>query len=141
MLELYFDGGNEAGIAVYGVTGLVDGKTVVEVSGICHPSLEQTNNVAEWTALKNALMIAYLNRADYDKILIYGDSELVVKQLNGEYACKKPHLKDLYNTSLKIFHSLRVTNDVMVGWIPREKNVRADELGHEIRKRHLTGGR
>jgi len=52
-----------------------------------------TNNVAEYKALVNALIMAQ----NYtDKIVVcYSDSKLMVNQLNGEYKVKKPHLKKL----------------------------------------------
>ncbi|MHA2108867.1 MAG: ribonuclease HI family protein, partial [Candidatus Hodarchaeales archaeon] len=54
----------------------------------------QTNNQAEYQAIIKALEIAkeYTN----ESIILASDSELVIKQLNGEYKVKNPHLRILY---------------------------------------------
>lgn len=135
-LKLYFDGGNEGKLAVYGVVGYSDGKTVVEIGGVCDQSLPQTNNVAEWTALYYAMVYAFSVRDDYDNVVIYGDSELIVKQINGEYACKNPHLVPFYAKSIKMMLALSAEMvKYKILWIPREQNERADEVGREARSR------
>lgn len=134
-LKLYFDGGNAEQIAVYGVVGYSDGKTVVEIGGVCDQSLPQTNNVAEWTALYYAVVYAFSVRDQYDKITICGDSELVVKQYNGEYACKNPNLIDFYGKVIRTMMGMVDKCNIM--WIARGMNIRADEIGREARKRFL----
>lgn len=54
---------------------------------------ETTNNVAEYTALLEALKFAKsLQGTDLE---IFMDSELIVKQMSGEYKIKQPHLQEL----------------------------------------------
>ncbi len=51
---------------------------------------------------------------------IYGDSQLVIRQINGDYECKKPQLRVLRSkvrTLLEQFSSYNLT------WVPREKNL------------------
>lgn len=129
---IYFDGGNEKGIATWSVLAMLDNKVIAELTGLVHPSLPQTNNVAEWSALQMAVIYAYINRSLYDSFTISGDSELVVKQLNGEYAVGKPHLKGFYFTTKKTLDS--IGKPVKIQWIPREQNQLADELGRRLRK-------
>lgn len=59
-----------------------------------------TNNVAEYKALLEALEI--LKEFQVRKVVFRLDSELVVKQLNGEYKVKDPNLKKLYEEITKI---------------------------------------
>ena len=52
---------------------------------------KKTNNEAEYDAVINALKEAA--NQEFKKIKLYSDSELVVKQINGEYKIKQDHLK------------------------------------------------
>ena len=84
-----------------------------------------TNNVAEYRAL-----IAGLGRAKVlnpEKIRIYSDSELIVKQVTGRYKVKNSQLIDLYWTVLGLLEEFRSWEIVS---IPREKNKRADALAN-----------
>ena len=85
-----------------------------------------TNNVAEYTALIRGLEAA----ADLGlkHIVVYSDSELVVRQVNGDYRVKHPDLRPLYleaQAMLKEFSSVTITH------IRREHNKRADALCNE----------
>lgn len=82
-----------------------------------------TNNVAEYTALVHAL-----NRASemgLRQIQVFSDSELMIKQIRGEYAVKNADLRLLYDQAhalLSGFQSARLQH------IPRAQNKRADAL-------------
>jgi len=71
-----------------------------------------TNNEAEYNAVITALQVA--RKGD----VIYTDSELVVKQLKGEYAVKADNLKQLHDAAKK----LQQLKGVSVEWIKREEN-------------------
>src|SRR5437763_7374547 len=91
---LEFDGGSRgnpgpAGIGVVVRAG--DGTPVVTL-GRCIG--RATNNVAEYTALITAMEEALKLGARH--AVIRGDSELIVKQMRGEYRVKHPDMKDLY---------------------------------------------
>lgn len=84
-----------------------------------------TNNTAEYTAVIEALKYLNKNCRPYDASFFL-DSELVTKQINGEYRVKEPKLKELYLIVKKeIFES-----NATIGFshIRREENKRADEL-------------
>ena len=86
---------------------------------------ESTNNVAEYTGL-----ILGLKRAramGIKELDVFSDSELLVKQLAGDYAVKADHLKPLHEEALAL---LRQFPDVHVAHIPREENVAADEMSN-----------
>jgi ribonuclease HI len=53
-----------------------------------------TNNQAEYKALLRGLQ--YLKEAKAVSVEIYGDSELVIKQLNGQYECRSDILRSYY---------------------------------------------
>ncbi len=86
---------------------------------------ESTNNVAEYTGL-----ILGLKRAramGIKELDVLSDSELMVKQLSGEYAVKAEHLRALHDEAASLLGSFP---DVQVVHIPREENAAADEMSN-----------
>jgi hypothetical protein len=82
-----------------------------------------TNNQAEYEALLGGLQ--YLKEAGAISIEIYGDSELVIKQLNGQYECKSDALRNYYEECREILKSFQL---VILQHIPREHNEEANRL-------------
>lgn len=82
-----------------------------------------TNNVAEYTGLIRALQIA----ARYEPTLtkIYSDSQLMVRQITGEYRVKSPDLKPLFEDAQSQLLSFP---HWQIHHVLRDKNKRADEL-------------
>lgn len=85
-----------------------------------------TNNIAEYTALIYGLQEALIDR--YENITIKSDSELMTKQLRGEYRVKNENLRPYYEQFL---HLSRGFNKVEVVSIPREDNSLADKLANK----------
>lgn len=89
-----------------------------------------TNNIAEWEALKKSLdIVLLLSKVHEDaRFTIYGDSQLVVRQFNGVYRIRKPHLAPYFRECRLV--ALQIPEKVLEGviWIPREKNTEADKL-------------
>jgi ribonuclease HI len=85
-----------------------------------------TNNVAEYTALVRGLEAA----ADLGlkRIAVFSDSELLVKQMNGEYRVKHPDLLPLYEDAREL---LKEFDSVAISHVRREQNKRADALCNE----------
>jgi len=84
----------------------------------------QDNNVAEYLALLEALQHAVTVKAR--ALLVYSDSEIVVKQMTGLYACRSPRLYSLNWTCRKLARSL----DFSIAHIRREENLEANELAN-----------
>ena len=87
---------------------------------------ETTNNIAEYMALVFALQESLFNNVR--DISVYSDSELLVRQVNGIYKVKNPHLLLLFQISenlIKHFHSFQIE------YIEREKNKEADRLARK----------
>ena len=86
-----------------------------------------TNNVAEYMALIRALERA----ADLGirRIVVNSDSELMVKQFNGEYSVKNPDLKELYDRARTL---ARRFDGVALTHVRRAANRRADELCNAV---------
>ncbi|MBN2020990.1 MAG: phosphoribosylglycinamide formyltransferase [Sedimentisphaerales bacterium] len=84
---------------------------------------DTTNNTAEYTALLKALDEAKSLGAR--QIDVYSDSELLVKQLNGQYKVKSDQIRPLYAMALETLSEFK---SWQVRHIPREKNKQADAL-------------
>ncbi|MFH1426408.1 MAG: ribonuclease HI family protein [Candidatus Kerfeldbacteria bacterium] len=130
-LRIYTDGGARGNPGPAGIGAvLYDTKDKV-VDELSEYIGKTTNNQAEYQALVKALTRAEsLGATECD---CYLDSELVVKQLNGEYKVKDPDLAPWY---LKI-HNLTVQiGKVSFTHIRREKNTVADALANKAMDDH-----
>jgi len=89
-----------------------------------------TNNIAEYRGLLGAIdLAASLNATS---IQVYSDSELLVKQMQGEYRIKKPHLIQLHR---QILNALKNGNLFLeIKHISRTKNKVADDLARKAIK-------
>jgi ribonuclease HI len=84
-----------------------------------------TNNVAEYRALITGLEKA--KELGANKILIRGDSELVIKQMLGEYRVKNPDLRNLYDEAQFLYHQF---DEARIEHNYRDKNELADRLAN-----------
>lgn len=91
-----------------------------------------TNNVAEYTALINALEYAVKQKAASADIFL--DSELVVRQMNGIYRVKDENLALLFNKAQMLIKKIK---KVTLTHIPREKNKEADNLANKAVDLHF----
>jgi ribonuclease HI len=131
--RLFTDGGSRGnpGPAAYAfVLEAADG-TVLDAQG--EPIGVATNNVAEYSAL-----VAGLGRAaelGIDELEVVSDSELLVKQMRGEYRVKNRALQDLFLDASQLarrIHRVRYTA------VRREHNELADSLVNEALDRALS---
>jgi ribonuclease HI len=124
--RLFTDGGSRGnpGPAAYAyVLEAVDG-TVLDARG--EPIGVATNNVAEYSALVAGLERAV--EAGVDELEVVSDSELLVKQMRGEYRVKNAVLQDLFRDASRHARKLeRVTYTA----VRREHNELADSLVNE----------
>ena len=105
-----------SGIGVV-IDGSQDGKIKIK-KWIGH----QDNNVAEYAALLEALQLALELGAR--TLHVFSDSEVVVKQMKGEYSCRSSRLYSLHWTCRKLARSLEFS----ISHIPRENNAEANHL-------------
>jgi ribonuclease HI len=82
-----------------------------------------TNNQAEYEALLRGLQ--HLKEAKAISVEIYGDSDLVIKQLNGQYEFRNDILRNYYDECTEILKSFQL---VILQHIPREHNEEANRL-------------
>lgn len=122
---IHTDGGarGNPGPAAWSFTLAQSGLPVIEDKGYLG---ETTNNIAEYFAMVKALQRA--QALGVRKILVQSDSELMVKQMRGEYKVKNPGILDLYREAKQL---QRAFTAVEFRHIPREQNKRADQLCNE----------
>ena len=144
MITIYFDGlcypRNPGGVAAYGYAVYRDGKPIWRGFGAVGEGRGMTNNVAEYEALMAAARWL-VDESIEEKIIIKGDSELVIKQMKGEYRVTSATSKK-YVPEIK---RLLQGKDVSFSWVPREENEEADQLsrkGYEayLRQKKRTAG-
>ncbi|MBA4066691.1 MAG: hypothetical protein C0501_23895 [Isosphaera sp.] len=122
---MHVDGASRGnpGKAAYAVVLARPGLPVVEeADGIG----TATNNVAEYTALIRGLDLAA--ELGVRKLAAFSDSELLVKQMRGEYKVKHPDMLPLYRRAKELaagFEAFAITH------VRREQNKRADQIGNE----------
>ena len=125
MIRAYIDGGarGNPGPAGYGVRiEDADGELIEELHGALGIA---TNNVAEYNGLLAALQWA----AEHGQrdVHIRSDSELLVKQMRGEYKVKHPGLQPLFVRARLLVMEL---NRVTFEHVRREQNKEADRLSN-----------
>ncbi len=125
-VRLFTDGGarGNPGPAAYGYVLETEDGTVLAAHGAAIGTA--TNNVAEYSAL-----IAGLEKAielALERVEVVSDSELMVKQMRGEYKVKNKALLEL---SLKAARLASVVGDVRYTAVRREHNELADRLVNE----------
>lgn len=122
-LKLHTDGGSRGNPGLAAVGGVLFDERNEIVGQFSRFIGTTTNNVAEYTALIDGLSLAKSNGAT--EVGCYLDSELVVKQLNGQYKVKDQNMKLLYAEVIK---KVEMFNLVTFTHVPREQNENADTL-------------
>jgi ribonuclease HI len=115
--------GNPGPAAAAAVATDADGNELAE----CNRYLGvATNNVAEYEGVLLALELA--RDLGATEVEVVNDSELIARQIGGQYRVKQEHLKPLHR---QVMDALRGFEHWEVRPVRREHNVRADELVNE----------
>lgn len=148
VIAIYFDGAcqpnpGEMGIGVY--CKLPSGSVHIDSVAAGHG----TNNLAEWLALEHAMRVATYHHKYYPlcQIVIYGDSNLVVQQINGAWKIRDEKLLKVYRRVCDLWDKIVPVAPenpedenlpVLFKWIPRNKNGQADALAKKALQRRLN---
>jgi ribonuclease HI len=125
-ISLYIDGASRGNPGPAGVGVLVLDEKGKKIKEFCKYIGRTTNNVAEYNALIYGLDEALILRAD--EVVVNVDSELVAKQLNGEYRVKDENIKIFFEKALHILKSFK---SFEVKHIDRSENKEADKLANK----------
>ncbi len=85
-----------------------------------------TNNIAEYTALTTCLKLVQGMKCS--NLIVHSDSELIVRQMNGQYKVKDKRLKKHFENIQNILTALPF--QFVIRYVPREKNQEADQLAN-----------
>jgi ribonuclease HI len=131
-LVAYVDGGSLGNPGPAGIGVVIDDPQGQKIR-IAKWIGRQDNNVAEYLALLEALQCAVKLRAR--AIHVYSDSQVVVRQMTGQYSCRSARLYSLHWTCRKLSRSL----DFSISYVPREYNAEANALASSAaRKRRRS---
>jgi ribonuclease HI len=129
-ITVYADGlcePNPNGIGCWGWVAFdAEGRRVAYGSGCAGSGEGMTNNVAEFRAIIEALRWIQTNEPE-TQVELLSDSQIAVRQILGEYACHKAHLRELRDEALGLVARAKVK----LRWIPREQNSEADALSQQ----------
>src|SRR6202049_1704058 len=122
-LVAYVDGGSLGNPGPSGIGGVMEGCAGGPIL-IARWIGRQDNNVAEYVALLEALQCALALKAK--ALHVYSDSQVVVRQMQGEYACRSSRLYSLHWTCRKLARALAFS----ISHVPRENNTEANSLAN-----------
>lgn len=132
---IYSDGAARGNPGPAGIGAILTderGETIVKLSKYIGRA---TNNEAEYRAIITALEAAVQHGAT--AVQLYVDSELLARQLHGQYRVKSPNLQPLYRRASEL---LRRFSPALVTHVTRDGNREADALANraidEALKRH-----
>lgn len=129
-ITAFCDGGSRGnpGPAGYGV--YIQDENGVKIAELSEFLGKKTNNFAEYSGLLAALEYAIRNGHTHLKAV--ADSELLVKQIKGQYRVNSPELRPLYEEARRRIARLE---GFQIQHVLREKNRRADQLANEAMDR------
>jgi len=130
--NIYVDGGclgsgSSAAEAYYSVK-VIHGEYVRWWRKQLPPSLSQTNNVAEYYAVREALQWVKDHCYFGDVVTIHTDSQLVVGQITSGWKVRAQHLVELWQQCTELLNEVQQTKDISIVKEPR--SVIVAQLGH-----------
>jgi ribonuclease HI len=133
-LVAYVDGGSLGNPGPSGIGVVIDGCASGPIR-IAKWIGHQDNNVAEYVALLEALQCALSLKAK--ALHVFSDSQVVVRQMSGEYTCRSSRLYSLHWTCRKLARALNFS----ISHVPRERNAEANQLANTaVRERSVWLG-
>jgi ribonuclease HI len=129
-LIAYVDGGSLGNPGPSGIGVVIEGSASGTIR-IARWIGRQDNNVAEYVALLEALQCALSLKAR--TLHVFSDSQVVVRQMRGEYACRSSRLYSLHWICRKLTRSLKFS----ITHVPRERNAEANSLANSAVRKQL----
>ncbi len=100
-----------------------------------------TNNESEYSGALAALR--HIESIHVRQVILHLDSFFVVRQINGQWACKATHLQDIYENALELIREIRqspATEDFRIEHVYREYNADADATANETIDMFVSSG-
>ena len=125
--SMYFDGSctrKNAGAGVW-----INNTESKHTEGIsCKLNFQCSNNIAEYESLLLGLHL--LKKLGAKRIIVFGDSELIIRQVNGEYNTNHPRLRAYCNDVMDLLKKFKESKLIFV---PRKRNIAAHNLSFAAR--------
>ena len=131
-LRMFTDGASRGNPGEAGIGVLIEDESGHIVKKLARYLGKATNNQAEYTALIDGLKAA--TELGADEVSVFADSELVVKQMKGEYKVKNEDLQIKHGEAKRVAAGFKKASYT---YIPREKNKEADALANEAIDKRL----
>ena len=128
--EIFIDGASRGNPGPSGIGAVFFDGGADPVKRLSKPLGHATNNVAEYLACVYALQEAL--QAGYAAVTVKSDSELLVRQLNGQYKVRDPLLRLFHDV---VLHLIQGFDRCAVTHVPRTQNHLADRLAGEAADR------
>ncbi len=108
-----------------------DGTVLLREHGVVGKGKAMSNNVAEYAGVLHVLK--YLSSRPPGRVMIHGDSNLVINQLSGKWRVRKGlYLAIAVKTTALLAHLRGLGWQISFCWIPREQNEECDALSKKI---------
>jgi ribonuclease HI len=133
-LVAYVDGGSLGNPGPSGIGVVIEGSDGGTIR-IARWIGRQDNNVAEYVALLEALQCARTLKAT--ALHVYSDSQVVVRQMQGKYACRSSRLYSLHWICRKLARSFKFS----ITHVPRERNAEANHLANAAVREQISSRR
>src|ERR1700761_126321 len=130
LITAYCDGGSRGNPGPAGFGVFIQGARGEVVGELSEYLGKHTNNYAEYSGLLAALDFALTQ--GHSRLKVVSDSELMVKQIKGQYRVNSPELRPLYEEARRRIAKLE---GFQIQHVLREKNRRADQLANEAMDR------
>jgi ribonuclease HI len=124
-LVAHIDGGARGNPGPAGFGVMIEDEAGRPVAKLSEYLGKQTNNYAEYSGLLAAL--TYALKHGFKALKVFSDSELMVKQIKGDYKVKNPALKELHDRASTMIDNLDAFE---INHVLREKNRDADRLAN-----------
>ena len=131
-LTLYIDGASSGNPGPSGIGVVLYDSAGNKVKTLSEYIGHATNNFSEYIALLYGLQEVLI--LGYRDIIVNSDSELIVKQINGEYKIKDVHLKLIYQL---VHHLIAAMRSFTIRQVARGENKEADRLANKAIKEQV----
>jgi len=128
-ISVYTDGGSRGNPGISGFGVVIYDQQCRIIHKISKFIGIKTNNEAEYSALLEALVWVRDHQTEFTSVTLYSDSQLLVRQINGQYKIKAANIKPLYQLTLSVISDIHIPctfHEVL-----REKNQLADDLANQ----------
>lgn len=123
MYKLFFDGSKKDNIIGYGYIIYKDDQIICQGYGKILNANKYSSNFAEYIAL--ILALQHANLLDIKELEVYGDSLVVINQINGKYRTKSKIMKSCLDKIIEVSSKFA---QLHFWWIPRKDNNKVDRL-------------